>query len=47
MVRTWNGPAYSVDYLWWRFPEVGVLYSVLFLSILPITPGKAPGPAGS
>lgn len=37
---TWNGPAYSVDYLWWRFPEVGVLFSVLFLSILPITPGK-------
>jgi 3-ketosteroid 9alpha-monooxygenase subunit A len=37
---TWNGPAYSVDYLWWRFPEVGVLYSVLFLSILPIAPCK-------
>ncbi len=37
---TWNGPAYSVDYLWWRLPEVGMLYSVLFLSILPITPGK-------
>jgi 3-ketosteroid 9alpha-monooxygenase subunit A len=37
---TWNGPAYSVDYLWWRFPEVGVLFSVLFLSILPIEPGK-------
>ena len=37
---TWNGPAYSVDYLWWRFPEIGVLYSVLFLSILPITPTK-------
>jgi 3-ketosteroid 9alpha-monooxygenase subunit A len=37
---TWNGPAYSVDYLWWRFPEIGVLFSVLFLSILPIEPGK-------
>ncbi|HZV04669.1 MAG TPA: Rieske 2Fe-2S domain-containing protein [Gemmataceae bacterium] len=37
---TWNGPAYSVDYLWWRLPDAGLLYSVLFLSILPITPGK-------
>ncbi|WP_157215890.1 Rieske 2Fe-2S domain-containing protein [Flavisphingomonas formosensis] len=37
---SWHGPAYSVDYLWWRFPEIGVLHSVLFLSILPITPGR-------
>jgi 3-ketosteroid 9alpha-monooxygenase subunit A len=36
---TWNGPAYSVDYLWWRMPE-GVVHSVLFLGILPITPLK-------
>lgn len=37
---SWHGPAYSIDYLWWRFPEMGVLHSVLFLSILPITPGR-------
>jgi 3-ketosteroid 9alpha-monooxygenase subunit A len=36
---TWNGPAYSVDYLWWRWPD-GVMYSVLFLGILPINPEK-------
>lgn len=36
---TWNGPAYSVDHLWWRFPQ-GVIQSVLFLGILPIKPEK-------
>jgi 3-ketosteroid 9alpha-monooxygenase subunit A len=36
---TWNGPAYSIDHLWWRMPE-GLVYSILFLGILPITPTK-------
>lgn len=36
---TWNGPAYSVDYLWWRWPTE-IIHSVLFLGILPITPEK-------
>ncbi len=36
---TWNGPAYSIDHLWWRFTD-GVIQSVLFLGILPIRPDR-------
>lgn len=34
---TWNGPAYSIDHLWWKVGDGDkVLQSVLFLGILPI-----------
>ncbi len=36
---TWNGPAYSIDHLWWRL-DGDMVYSILFLGILPIEPKR-------